>query len=387
MKKYDLAYVIDCDSHGSFHEVINQGYLMMISGLYKKVIYVADQSACDNLKNNLRKCGVVLDNVDFKPQCIKEIKIKPNSISVLLSAIKIGYLNNKFYRKSIPGADAFFCNFLHFTALFNHFFPIRKKNNAFYMCHAEMEFIESAAKRGCFAHVFKWYLTLLFRVMKINKKTKYILLSDAMAETFKAMISPKNRKHIFGMDHCYIRPMDNSLLNGVNFAGVKIGLPGAVSPERGMQNLKKLVPMITNSGVRIYAISTLSEHICSDNFEELNKTGRRLPFEQYNSFVKQMDIYLMMYDLGSYKMTASAALLEAIWNEKPVLALKNVYFEYMFKKFGPLGKIVDSVEELADVVNSLTYETVNEYKSNLIRAKELLLPRNVKSQLERIINS
>ena len=208
-----------------------------------------------------------------------------------------------------------------------------------------------------------------------------------MAETFKAMISRKNRKHIFGMDHCYIRPMDNSLLNGVDFAGVKIGLPGAVSPERGIQNLKKLVPMITNSGVRIYAISTLSEHICSTNFEELNKTGRRLPFEQYNCYVKQMDVYLMMYDLGSYKMTASAALLEAIWNEKPVLALKNVYFEYMFEKFGPLGRIVDSVEELADVINSLTCEMVNEFKGNLIRAKELLLPCNVKSQLERIINS
>lgn len=386
MKKYDLAYVIDCDSHGSFHEVINQGYLMMISGLYKKVIYIADESACDNMKDNLQKCNVFLDNVDFEPQCIKEIRFKPNSVSAFLSAIKIGYLNNFFYRKTIKGADVFYCNFLHFTALFNHFFPIWNKNNAVYMCHAEMEFIDSAAKRGVFAHVFRWYLILLFKIFRLNDKSKFVLLSDSMARLFKSFLPKKNVNRIFGMDHCYIRPVIHSKEELLPYPGVKLGLPGAVSPERGIGNLKKLVPKISNPDVRVYAIGMLSEHIVADNFVELNKTGKRLPFDMYNVFVKQMDAYLVVYDLGSYKMTASAALLEAIWNEKPIFALKNSYLEYMFKKFGELGVLADSVDELANAINILTRESLNGYKENIVKTKTALLPCNVKKQLEYIIN-
>ena len=387
MIKCKQAYIIDCDSHGSFHEVINQGYLMMISQLYEKIVYIADKSSCDTLKENLKKCQITLENVCFQCLNVKELKFKPNSLSVFLSAIKIAYLNNFYYRKAKKNSDVFFCNFLHFTALFNHILPLKKKNRAFYMCHAEMEFIENASKRGIFAHIFKWYLTFLFKVIKLNKRSKFILLSDDMADRFRSLIPQKNRDRIYGMDHCYIRPFAESKLPSIDFKGVKIGVPGAVSPERGIKNLKKLIPMIDNTDVKVFSLSTLSEHIYSDFFEELNKTGKRMPFEQYSGYVKQMDAYLLMYDLGSYKMTASGALLEAIWNERPIFALRNVYFEYMFEKFGALGMLADSVEELANVINSLTNESMNVYKKNIIKAKELLLPHNVKKQLERIINS
>ena len=68
-----------------------------------------------------------------------------------------------------------------------------------------------------------------------------------------------------------------------------------------------------------------------------------------------------------------------------MLALKNVYFADMFEKYGPLGFLANSVEELAELINSLTTESVNLYRQNIIRAKRLLLPCNVRKQLEQII--
>ena len=387
MKKHELAYIIDCSSHGNFHEVINQGFLMMISDLYEHVIYIADKSSCENVKGNLLKCNICLDNVAFECKSIKEIKFKPNSVSAFLSAVKVGILNNYFYRKTERKADVFFCNFLHFTALFNILFPIRKKNNAIYLCHAEMEFIESASKRGCFAHIFKWYLLLLFKVLKINNQSKFILLSNDMAELFKSLISPKNRIRVYGMEHCYIRPTTEFEINKIEFSGLKIGIPGAVTPERGIENLKKLVSLVSNPNIRLFAISTLSESLHSNNLEELNKTGSRIPFEMYEGYVKQMDAFLMLYNLGSYRMTASGALLEAIWNEKPVFAIRNAYFEHMFKRFGALGVLADTVEDLAKKINSLTTESLNLYQNNIINAKEMLLPCNVKAHFEEIIES
>lgn len=357
---------------------------MMIADMYEKVVYIADSSACNNMQNILNKCNVVLDNVDFQPQNIKEWSFKPNSVCDLVNAFRIAYLNNKFYRRAPKNADIFYNNFRHFTALFNQWFSFGKKNVT-YMCHAEMELLVSADGAGWFANIFKYYLRFLFNVLRLNKQTKFILLSTDMAEMFKSYIFAKNRDRIFGMDHCYIRPISESVGDTVLFEGIKIGLPGAVSPSRGITSLKKLVPMVNNPSVRFYAISTLSEHILSDNFVELNKSGERLPFDLYNSYVKQMDAYLMMYKLGSYKMTASGALLEAIWNEKPVFALRNVYFEYMFKKFGDLGYLADSIEELADKLNHLTNSDITGYVENIKKAKTALLPANVKNQLKEII--
>ena len=255
------------------------------------------------------------------------------------------------------------------------------------MCHAEMELLVSADGAGWFANIFKYYLRFLFNILKLNKQSKFILLSTDMAEMFKGYISAKNRDRIFGMDHCYIRPISETVGNPVSFEGIKIGLPGAVSPSRGIASLKKLVPMVSNPSVRFYAISTLSEHITAGNFVELNKSGERLPFDLYNSYVKQMDAYLMMYNLGSYKMTASGALLEAIWNEKPVFALRNVYFEYMFKKFGNLGYLADSIEELAEKINHLTPTDITGFVENIKKTKTALLPANVKNQLKDIIEA
>ena len=99
------AYIIDCHSHGSFHEVINQGYLMMIAEMYEKVVYIADKSACDNMQNILSKCDVVLDNVEFQPQDIKEWAFKPNSVCDLVNALRIANLNNKSNRRATLGAD------------------------------------------------------------------------------------------------------------------------------------------------------------------------------------------------------------------------------------------------------------------------------------------
>ena len=73
----------------------------------------------------------------------------------------------------------------------------------------------------------------------------------------------------------------------------------------------------------------------------------------------EMDCYLFLYDVDSYKYTASGAILEAIWNEKPIFALNNYYFRYMFDKYGKLGYLANTVDELAQIVNSLNKSTLS----------------------------
>ena len=98
-----------------------------------------------------------------------------------------------------------------------------------------------------------------------------------------------------------------------------------------------------------------------------------------------MDILSLLYTAGSYKLTASGAALEAIWNEKPIFAIKNDYLEYLFEKFGPLGYLANDVTELADVLNKQASDELTSYKQNIIRLKEFLYPSCVKCQLLNIV--
>ena len=117
----------------------------------------------------------------------------------------------------------------------------------------------------------------------------------------------------------------------------------------------------------------------------LNKNKELLPFEQYNAYVQSMDAMLLLYDTNSYKLTASGAVLEAIWNEKPIIALHNMYFDYLFEKFGRLGELFESEKDIAFYLNNCSQFDKNGLKCAL--AKQQLKPEFVKEKLKTIIEN
>ena len=190
---------------------------------------------------------------------------------------------------------------------------------------------------------------------------------------------------MFWIDHSYIRP-EIKIKPGCMIADkrIKIGIPGAITPSRGLDALKQILSHLENDNICIYALSTCSEIIDNKHFVELNSTNRLLPFEIYNSYVQSMDVMLLLYDTNSYKLTASGAILEAIWNEKPIIALKNAYFEYLFNKFGDLGVLCNDLTSLIQVINK--FKANSYFKKNIAVAKKNLYPIAVQSQLLKIIN-
>lgn len=106
MKK--TAYIIDAYSHGSYHEVINQGYLMMISELYEKVFYIADESSCENLRILLGKCNVKYNNIIFKEKRFRKVNLKNKGISYLLNILRVSFWNYYYYVKAPSNVDVFY---------------------------------------------------------------------------------------------------------------------------------------------------------------------------------------------------------------------------------------------------------------------------------------
>ena len=378
------AVIIDMYSHGSYHEVINQAYLMMVSDIYEEVTYIADKSSCGNLRSLLTKCNFDYSNIRFVEKNVSHIKCKSPGLTYLIKLIKVSILSFIYYNRCDKDEDVFYNNNLFFAITLISLFS-KKRKNIYILCHNEMELID---KKSCFSSVTKilsMYFRFVFCQMGLNKIFHFILLSSDMVNYFNSFISYKNHTRIYWIDHSYIRPENNiDAKYQIVDSRIKIGIPGAITPLRGLKELKYLLANLKNQNICIYALSTCSEMIESDHFVELNRESGLLPFDQYNTYVKSMDVMLLLYNTESYKLTASGAILEAIWNEKPIIALNNSYFDYLFKRYGNMGILCDNVKDICEAIND--FKTNPLFTKNLINAKTELHPKVVQNQLLKIIN-
>ena len=46
--------------------------------------------------------------------------------------------------------------------------------------------------------------------------------------------------------------------------------------------------------------------------------------------------------------------MDALFMEKSIIVLRNNYFEYMFEKYGEFGVLLNSIDEMAELIKELT---------------------------------
>ena len=386
--KSKIAYIIDTYSHESYHEVINQGLLMMVSEIYDEVVYEAEEKSIENIKFLLKECSFNFENVKFRSLDLKRHhnKFINKGLEYLLLILKVSFLNYKYYMAVPKNCDVYFNNNIHFAAILIQYFSFFKKNKIYDLCHNELEWIDKNKTKSKVELLLGRFYGFIFRKIKLSSKFTFILLSENMASYFKKeFVSKQNADRVSWIDHCYIRPTINEEFNKNNGTLIKIGLPGAINAQRGLSYLKYLLSNINNDNIKIYSLSTISENIKNTHLVIINKTSHVLPFNEYSKKIREMDALAFFYSTDSYKLTASGAVLEAIWNGKPILALKNNYFEYLFNKYGQLGVLCDNIEELSNRVNNISCDELDSYYCNIKRAKQELLPVNVKKQLIRLL--
>lgn len=387
MTKLNRACIIDPYSRGNYHEVINQAYIMMIASLYNQVTYIADVSSCNCLKKLMDECNFDYSNVTFIEKHFFTCHIGWAGVDYLIKMLTVGWWDYLYYMKTPKNTDVFYNNNIYEGISLISNFSFLKKNRIFNLCHSDMECIIKHENDSIPIRLFSWYLQHIFIKNKLPKKINFILLSPDMVTYFNQFIKPQNRNRIFAIDHAYIRPKNEIVISQKSSNIIEIGIPGAITSNRGLKTLNLILSGMKNTKIRIYALSFVSGNVTGNNFIKLNETGNLMPFKEYNANVQRMDMMLFLYDKGSYKLTASGAILEAIWNEKPIIALENHYFRYLFNKFGDLGILCQSLEELISVINEIkTHKALDKYLVNIKKAKEQLLPSKVKIQLKKIVS-
>lgn len=382
MKK---AYLIDPFSSGNYHEVINMSYLYLISKCYDEVVYVCDKSSYDNSLEKLAAQGLHVDNV-------KNIHIKSKhyknrkywgSINYCRYHFRGSLLDILYYLKSEKGADVFYNNNMLCGLNIANIISKIKKNRLFIMCHSEINILEK--ENMGYGEMITKFLLRRFLKRRISSYLNVIVLGDDIRKNVLCHANPANAERIKSMDHSYFRVDSNVLPYDFpnNNGNIKIGIPSLINKNRGLDKLINLLENKTEkSKFDIYAIgrvvSEKTAYIATLPLIQLNKSTELMPASKYISYTSAMDAMILF--VPHNKFGASGGVLEAIWQQKIILSLNNGYISYMFEKYGKMGYLFDSVDDMSDFLNNHLDEFEKSkpiFLENLRKAKEALYPANM----------
>lgn len=381
MKK--KALLIDPHAKGSYHEVINASYLYLIAKNYSEVVYVTHKSAYDNAIKILAEYGLTVSNVtnvdagagDYSGNRLRGLKY-------LLFHRECSNMDVEYYKQAEDGVDVFYNNNILLGLNTLNKAVKKKGNRVFIMCHSEMNILEKGGDLMTRPEMVTRYFLKKFLRNPIDRRITMFVLGDWICDKVKRNTSKENQPRLRSLDHFYFRKAttgDNTVtLPGKN--AFKIGIPSLINEGRGVG---KLIDMLkrcgSNRGFDVYAIGRVvtDRSLDGTGLIKLNDSMQLLSTEQYIGYTSLMDAMIFFVDYNDFG--ASGGLLEAVWNEKIILSLKNAYAEYIFDKFGAMGVLFDDIQSISDYLSNHIDDLLankETYLCNLKKAKEALKPEN-----------
>lgn len=316
-------------------------HLKFISSTIRCVQNIFPESECelfceDELCKNLQKDFYFSGTATFSLPAYTSNRVKK----------VIRFLN--FEKKNIKkikkcGADKIIC--LSASMYTVHYFSKYMKSERVYMFfHGILENLN---------HKYRIY-NALYWLKPVMRRTSPNITNIVLGEDIKnnfIKIIPNLASSTFFVDHVY--PMKNinmtkSFGNKIKFAGIGFG------------NKAKGSEFIFDLGERFHDSAEFL-HIGSMDCSlipvrtSVNVLGKDSPIEPeaFESAIDRIDFGLFFYDSSKYKLTASGAVFDALTHGKPVICLKNAYFEYVFDKLGDVGYLCESKDEMISVIQGI----------------------------------
>jgi len=93
--------------------------------------------------------------------------------------------------------------------------------------------------------------------------------------------------------------------------------------------------------------------------------------KEFSSILNLSHFVFLGQDQKIYKWVASGVYLDALSYKKPIIALRNAFFESEFSKYGEFGFLFESIEDLIHTLNTkLTPALYNKFITNITKAKK-----------------
>jgi hypothetical protein len=105
-------------------------------------------------------------------------------------------------------------------------------------------------------------------------------------------------------------------------------------------------------------------------------------------YSKKINYALFFHKRDNYRLSASGVFFDAISYLKPIIALRNPFFEYYFQIMGDIGYLCDSYEEMENLILKIVENKPNErylkQQKNILNGRKKLNFQNIAEKLKKI---
>ena len=344
--------VIDHMSFKTFHVVFNTAFLEICSKIFNKVTYKGNKVY---VQNNLLERFKDYDNIKIYSRWIYN---GDNKIGWSLRNLMGIFTNLWEYLKASYHSVICFnpANPLSFPIILLCNIILKKK--VIFIVHGDLS---SLKKNFSITQPSFYYKKFYYWGLKkfISLSGAYILVLGNSIKQNLISIIPQSKNNILSIYHpgtpldIYKEKEKTSIIK----KPIIIGTAGTMSDSKGLKELLLLANILSdkikNNEIEIRCIGKVDDRSHLDNgLIKWIGYSDALSNEDFKKEVKQLDYLLYLYNPSDYDLTASGAIIDSIIYQVPFIAIRNSFFEDLFKNAIP-GFFVDSVDEILSILSKI----------------------------------
>jgi hypothetical protein len=386
------VYIIDSFSHHSFHEAFTAGFINTCAYIFNNIFYYSCKSTKNCVNGILKRADIEKDKIEFRNIFVVENENK----YLLIFRYFISAIINIFYLIKVPKNTLIIYCYNNIFALpaLNGLNKILGKKIVI-ICHGELEFLNEdwIESLGPLAKIIRKNVISFFwgKNVTIAKKLIFIVLGESILSNLKSILSSNIIKSIYAIDHPFVFDKCNYTSKPQN--KLRLGTVGVVSKTKNINQFiyiaRLFLPEVKAEKISFSVAGTVyykKEELLDAYIDIPDWHGGFMDRAALGRRIQSLDYILFFYHSKMYKYLASGAVLDAINAEKPILALRNDYFEYLFSRFGPFGYLVDSIDDMEKLIREIiTGKKIELF--NFKDIKENLSPLAVSCQLRVVLNT
>jgi hypothetical protein len=220
--------------------------------------------------------------------------------------------------------------------------------------------------------IYKYVVKLFFKTRPLTVFA--LFYGKTIEEELFKMFSGFNRRNIISIDHPYnyeteLAINDFHKLNSVVIANIGTGLI-----NKNSHLLYQLAEMqkynVENKKVKFIQVGNVSPEVLSysNSYVNILNNNEFIPFAVFEENIKQADYFIYFFKEKSlYDLCPSGTFFDAIKYRKPIISLRNPFFEFYFNKLGNIGYLCNTVEEMNEVINEILLNK-NEFYQDQVNA-------------------
>ena len=377
-----MIVIAELSMTGNAHVEFNAAFLHVCPfNDSKQITFFSEKKHAHAVREKLNDSNLHVNYDPFNAPSVKGNPIRRAIAIVLKEIIGVFVLLKVLnYSKKHKVAHIFITSALPFThwvlkQLFLKWFPNIK---VYLVLHGELEHI---------THKPNLYYKLLAKALNFNLPNfKYITLGEVCKNNIIAYFN-LNPEHFISIHHPYIYPPSNKKMV-MNNSGIILATVGV--HNAGFKNAHLIFDVASSLSLQNISFKTIGKFesdmlpYLNDSVDYSISSNDMIPNNIFEQELAQVNYILMFYPKDAYQFMPSGVFFDAIKLEKPIIAIRNSFFEHYFKLLGNIGFLVDDIVEMKVLIGKLDRGEIDCYEEQLNQlhhAKDTLSIANIKKQL------